>query len=333
LKSPAPLRALVLCAGRGERLRPLTDALPKPLIPVLGAPLVSHTLGVLAAAGVQAAALNLHHLGDRIPAALGERAGSMKLRYSVEEELLGTLGPFGRLREFFAGVDPVLLVNGDSLCRWPVAAVSAAHREGGAEATLLLSSRPEPARFGGGVVVDRGGRVLSFRGEGAGTEGTRVGVFAGLHVIAGRQLDGIEERPSDIVRDLYEPLLERGGAVRAVFTDRRWYDLGTPRRYLAGALAQAAAEPGAGSSWYGPGVEVEEGARVDGSVLESGVRVAAGATIENSLVLPGVLVGREAQVKDSILAPGVELPVGARAISSLVSHAGELVAQPMGNEE
>jgi mannose-1-phosphate guanylyltransferase len=333
LKSPAPLRALVLCAGRGERLRPLTDALPKPLMPVLGAPLVSRTLGLLASAGIQAAALNLHHLGDLIPVALGERSGEMALHYSVEEELLGTLGPFGRLEEFFTDVDPVLLVNGDSLCRWPLAAVSQAHREGGSEATLLLSSRPDPASFGGGVVVDGDGRVISFRGEGAEREGTRTGVFAGLHVIAGRLLDGVAARPSDIVRDLYEPLLEQGATVRALFTDRRWYDLGTPRRYLSGVLAQAEAQSEPGASWYGAGVEVESGADLLGSILEPGVRVAAGATIENSLLLPGAIVGRNALVRDSILAPGVELPVGARAVSSLVSHAGELVETPIGNEE
>jgi mannose-1-phosphate guanylyltransferase len=298
----------------------------------MGAPLVSRTLSILAGAGVEAAALNLHHLGEQIPAALGERSGEMLLHYSVEEELLGTLGPFGRLREFFSGIDPVLLVNGDSLCRWPVEDVAEAHREGWAQATLLLASRPDPASFGGGVVVDGEGRVLSFRGEGAGQEGTRTGVFAGLHVIAGSLLDGVAARPSDIVRDLYQPLLERG-AVRAVFTDRRWYDLGTPRRYLSGVLAQLEAESGPGASWYGAGVEVESGAEIRGSVLEPGAQVATGATIENSLLLPGAIVPRNAQVRDSILATGVELPAAARVVSSLVTQVDELVETPIAWKE
>ncbi len=292
-------------------------------MPVLGAPLVAHTLRLLASAGVAAAALNLHHLGARIPAALGDRVGEMELSYSVEDELLGTLGPFGRLQRFFAGVDPLLLVNGDSLCRWPVGAVASAHREAGAAATLLLSARADPARFGGGVVVGRNGRVLSFRGQGANRAGARVGVFAGLHLISNRLVLGVEPRPADIVRDLYEPLLEKGALVHAVFTHRRWHDLGTPERYLTGVLAAALASAAPGSedaTWRGEGVEVEPGARVWSSVLEHGVTVGAGATIENSLILPGARVGRDAQVRDSILAPGVELAEGAHITSRLVSR-------------
>jgi mannose-1-phosphate guanylyltransferase len=322
LRSPAPSRALVLCAGRGQRLRPLTDTLPKPLMPVLGVPLVSRTLEVLATAGVGAAALNLHHLGAQIPAALGDRVGDMELTYSVEDELLGTLGPFGRLQHFFAETDPVLLVNGDSLCRWPVGAVVQAHQRSDAEATLLLSSRPDPAKFGGGVVVDSEGRVLSFRGAGADRDDVRVGVFAGLHVISGHLLAGVAARPADIVRDLYEPLLAEDRTIGTVFTDRRWHDLGTPDRYLAGVLAEAAgvAEPGVERGpWCAREVEVDANANVSSSVLERGVRVGAAAEVKDSLIMPGSIVGRGAVVLDSILAPGAELADGARIVSSLVS--------------
>ncbi len=247
----------------------------------------------------------------------------MELTYSVEEELLGTLGPFGRLQHFFEGVDPVLLVNGDSLCRWPVDKVASAHQEAVADATLLLSASADPEKFGGGVVVDGDGRVLSFRGRGAGQAGTRVGVFAGLHLVSSPLVTGIEARPADIVRDLYEPLLEQGALLRAVFTRRRWDDLGTPARYLSGVLAAALALAGADSedaTWCGDGVEVDSGARIRNSVLEHGVTVEAGATIGNSLILPGARIGRGAQVEDSILAPGVELAAGARVISRLLSR-------------
>ena len=147
------MMAMVLAAGRGVRLRPLTDLLPKPLLPVLGASILERTLGRLASAGAEAAAVNLHHLGELIPARLGDSVDGMPLAYWPEERLLGTLGPLGRLGEFFAGSDPVLLVNGDSRCHWPVdAAAPAVGWEGsttgrsGSQKTGLPTKRESPLR-------------------------------------------------------------------------------------------------------------------------------------------------------------------------------------------
>src|SRR6476659_7929241 len=158
---PTRLRALVLAAGLGTRLRPLTDALPKPLLPVAGLPILGHTLAQLAAAGCEAAAINLHHQGEEIRRRFGEAFAGMSLTYSAEPVLLGTLGALHPLRSFFAGCGAILLVNGDSLCRWPFRRLLRQHFRGRAEgtaATLLLASRPDPAEFGGGVGVDREGR-------------------------------------------------------------------------------------------------------------------------------------------------------------------------------
>lgn len=315
----AVLRALVLAAGRGERLRPLTDATPKPLLPVLGTSILERSLGRLAAAGVEAAAVNLFHLGEQIPARLGEGLAGMELAYWPETELLGTLGPLGRLGAFFAGCDPVLLVNGDSLCRWPVAAVVRAHRACRAEATLLLSSRADAESFGGGVVVDRQGRVLSFRGDGA---GSRRGVFAGFHAISPDLLRDVAAEPADIVRDLYEPALERGALIRGVFTRRPWHDLGTPRRYLEGVLD--AARAAASSSWIHHMAQASDGATIVGSVLEAGVRVDSGAAVEGSLLLEGATIGADSRVRDSIVGPGAAIERDAVVRGLLVTAGGGL---------
>src|SRR5207302_1697659 len=109
---PIPLHALVLAAGHGSRLRPLTEELPKPLLPVLGRPLIAHTLEALAAVGCAAVAINLHHLGEAIPRALGDRFAGMPLVYSREDPILGTGGALLPLRDFFAGSDPLLVVAG-----------------------------------------------------------------------------------------------------------------------------------------------------------------------------------------------------------------------------
>src|SRR6187402_2776161 len=118
---PRPrLRALVLAAGRGERLRPLTATLPKPLLPVAGRPLLAWTLERLRAAGCEAVAINLHHLGGQIREQFGDRFRGLPLVWSEETELLGTAGALPPLREFLSAADRVLVVNGDSLCRWPL---------------------------------------------------------------------------------------------------------------------------------------------------------------------------------------------------------------------
>jgi mannose-1-phosphate guanylyltransferase len=323
-------RALVLSAGRGERLRPLTDSIPKPLLPVLGESIVGRTLEQLAAAGVSQAAVNLHHLGAAIRQELGPAIGGMPLTYSTEEVLLGTLGPFGKLREFFAGVDPVLLVNGDSLCDWPIDEVCRAHEESGADATLLLASRADPDSFGGGVVTSADGRVLSFRGDLGTAEAAGRTVFAGLHVISGRLLAEVEARPSDIVRQLYEPLLEEGGTIRAVHTDRRWHDLGLPSRYLAAVLEEAEAAVGESGCWRSATATVEPSASIARSVIESKATVEGGCEVSGSLLLNGSHLAPGATVIDSVVGPGVTIGRGSRVESQLVTDGDELVGTPIG---
>src|SRR3954468_21730336 len=205
------IRALILAAGLGTRLRPLTEHVPKPLLPVRGVPILGHLLTQLAAFGCEAAAVNLHHLGHQIRQRFGDAHAGMPLTWSEEPEILGTLGALHPLKEFLAPADLVLLVNGDSLCRWPLRKLVRRHLAGGARSTLLLASRPDPAAFGGGVGVDRAGRILSFRlGDPERGAVVRRYVFAGAHVFAPDLLARVDPAKADVVRDLYVPMLEEG---------------------------------------------------------------------------------------------------------------------------
>lgn len=308
------IRALVLAAGLGRRLRPLTEDLPKPLLPVTGKPILSWTLERLRAAGCEAVAVNLFHAGERIRERYGDEHEGLPLVYSEERELLGTLGAVHPLRDFFAGCDLVLVVNGDSLCRWPFKKLLRSHRRSGAAATLMLTRRPDPREFGGGVGIDRQGRILSFsdadrrRGEVYSRH-----VFAGVHLLSAELLERVGEGPSDFVQDLYVPLLDEGARLQAVASEARWHDLGTPRRYLEGVLDWAR---GRGPtrwfrrSWCSPLAEVD-GGQIQSSVLEGDARVERGAKVVRCLLLPGARVEPEAVVKDSILGPGAVVPRGA----------------------
>src|SRR3954465_14925759 len=126
------IRAVVLAAGLGTRLPPLTRPTPRPLLPVRGVPILGHTLARLAAAGCEAVAVNLHYQGDQIRQRFGDSHAGMPLTWSEEPEVLGTLGALRRVKKFFAPADLVLLVNGDSLCRGPLRKLIRKHLASGA---------------------------------------------------------------------------------------------------------------------------------------------------------------------------------------------------------
>jgi len=279
-------------------------------------PILGYTLAQLAALGCEEVAINLHYLGDQIRQRFGDSFAGMRITWSEEPVLLGTLGAFRPLREFFAAADQVLLINGDSLCEWPLRKLVRRHLASGAKATLLLASRPAPADFGGGVGIDRKGRILSFRpGDPEHGEVTHRHVFAGAHVFTPDLLERIPEGPvSDIVRDLYIPLLDEPGVLLdSCVTARRWHDMGTPQRFLDGVVDWARAgwpERLWRRSWISPEAGIAAGASVKNAAVEAAARVGEGALVERSVLLPGAKVGKGCVVRDSIVGFGAAVPPG-----------------------
>lgn len=316
------VRALVLAAGQGRRLRPLTEIVPKPLLPVAGRPVLAWTLDRLAAQGCEAVAVNLHHRGRDIQRYFGDSFRGMPLRYSEETQLLGTLGALGPLRQFFAAADLIVVINGDSLCRWPLKRLVRRHVATNAQASLLLAKRPDPEHFGGGVGIDGEGRVQSlFAGDEVRGGVERRQVFAGAHVLSPSLLHRVGDGPADFISDLYLPLLAEGARLQAVTTRRRWHDLGTPRRYLEGAL-----DWGRGGwprrlwrrSWVAGDALIQRGSRLVNCVVEAGGRVASKSRLERTLVLPGGRVRRGSRLRECIVGYDVALPVGSRISGQVV---------------
>ena len=316
------VRAVVLAAGLGSRLRPLTEFEPKPLLPVGGRPLVGHTLAQLEAAGCEAAALNLFHLGGRIRDRLGDAWGKMPLVYSEESELLGTLGALGPLRDFWRGAETLIVVNGDSLCRWPIRRLLKRHRRMGAEATILVSKRARLEVYGG-VGIDMEGRLVSLRPGGKSFgEVERRRVFAGVHALSPGLLAGMPDEKLDFVTDLYLPMLEEGRVVRTHETHARWFESGTPDLYLRsvrGWVGRRWLPRWLRGSWVAPDATVDPEARIFRSVIESGAVVEEGARVERSLLLPGAHVSRDCQVESSIVGFDVTLAAATRVTRRLVT--------------
>jgi len=327
------LRAVVLAAGLGTRLRPLTATVPKPLLPVVGRPLVEHTLERLEEIGCEAVALNLYHLADQVRDRLGDRFGALPLTYSVERTLLGTLGALGPLRDFLAPADLILVINGDSLCHWPLERLVERQLVAPQSvATLLFSCQADAEAFGGGVRIDAAGEVRAFRGAAAARHvpGHVRRVFAGAHVLSPALLGRVPDGAADFISDLYEPLLAENAVLQSVESGSAWHDLGTPFRYLEGVLAwaQGAAESSdrveggaAGPSFVAGSAEVDADSRLLRAVVEGGATIEAGAEIEYSVVLSGARVGAGCRVAGSIVGPRVELPPGTEVQRRLVTLA------------
>ena len=317
-------RAVVLAAGLGLRLRPLTQFLPKPLLPVTGTPVLGHTLQALAKAGCEKVAINLHHQGEKIASVFGNSFADMDIVYSPEEELLGTLGALSPLADFLSPVDVVVVVNGDSLCRWPIKKLVRRHARSRALATLLVSRRAPTEAFGGGIGIDRAKAVTSFTPRRSFGEVDKRCVFAGLHAFSPTLVAGREPRPADFVTDLYLPLLEAGEQIMALETSRPWFDLGTPAGYLVGVCDWAQRRGPvkvAGRSWIASDAVINKKASVRRGVVESKARLATDVQVERSIVLAEARIGRKCRVRDSIIGSRVELPPGTVVDRRLVTRA------------
>jgi NDP-sugar pyrophosphorylase family protein len=317
---------MVLAAGLGLRMRPLTLLRAKPVLPVLNRPLLHWTLTRLARHGVREVVVNLHHLPETVADAVGDgRAFGLRVRYSREQTILGTGGAARAVREVF-GDEPFLLVNGDVLFDFDLRRLVARHRASGARATLALRRNPDPHAYGP-VVTDRQGRIQSLAGLPSPARGT-VSLFTGVHVMDPALLDRLPEGPSDSVRQLYAPLVAEGGQLLGVRVRGAWYDLGRPSLYrdtqlrlLPGrgrrrSLVHPRARTGGASlvrSVVGAGARVGASARVERSILWDGAVVEARARVRRAIVTSGGVVRRGERVERVIVLPARALPPGADA--------------------
>jgi NDP-sugar pyrophosphorylase family protein len=312
------MKAMVLAAGLGTRMRPLTLTRAKPVLPVLNRPLLHWTLELLAAHGVTEVMINLHHLPRTVRAAVGDgRAFGVKVSYSFEPEILGTGGGPRKVRRWI-GDEPVLLLNGDVVFDLDLTRLRRRHERSGAPATLALLPNPDPRRYSR-VVTAPDGRIRAVAGLPRPARGT-ISMFTGIHVLDPALLDRLPAGPSDTVRDLYAPLIAEGRPPLGVRLKGPWYDLGSPSLYLAShqsLLASRFRGLRRGSVIH-PEARVHPRARVIRSVVGKGTVVSEGAWVRGSVLWERVKVGRDAVVDESILATAVKVEDGESLLSALL---------------
>ncbi|MBN2577030.1 MAG: NDP-sugar synthase [Deltaproteobacteria bacterium] len=309
------MQTMILAAGRSTRLGSIGLALPKPLLPVCGYPAITFAIELCRRAGLLDVIVNLHHHGDKVGQLLGDGSGfGVRLRYSHEEELLGTGGALWKARPMF-GPGPVLVINGKVAADVDLNQVIAAHRRApeGTLATMVLRDDPNPELWAP-IGVDPTGAVFSIRGKRG--DRTALGsilprMFVGIHVIEPALLDRLPEGVSDIIGDAYIPALLDGCRISSLTMEGYFAEHSTPERYLAGNF-ELLQKPEILPQAPGPLAGIDPGAQVDASAtVKPPVRIAAGAVIEAGAevgplvaVSPGGRVAAGAQVARSVVWPG-----------------------------
>jgi mannose-1-phosphate guanylyltransferase len=323
---------MIMAAGLGTRMRPLSDLLPKPALPVRGVPLIAYQLALLRRYGVSEVAINVHHLPERLEAA-AERwcPPGLALRFSREPELLGTGGGIRRLAEFLRESDPCLVIGGDMILDFDLSALLRWHREGGHAASLLLREDPRAARFGT-IGVDAEGRLrrIASRFDLGGER--RSGIYAWANVLSPRIFDSLPGQDAfSHLDDWWAPALAAGAAdVRGLVADAAsclWEPVGTPAELLAANLrlrslsyldvAEASRRAGATliedaegetSVVLGAGAELGEGARLARAVVFEGERVPAHFRGTGGIFAAGRWLACEAPPERAVAALGSGAP-------------------------
>jgi NDP-sugar pyrophosphorylase family protein len=286
---------LILAAGLGTRLHPLTLVRAKPAMPVGGEPLVRRIARWLVSNGVTELVVNLHHLPATITHALGDGSDiGARIRYSWEHPIV--LGSAGGPRQALPilGADSFFIVNADVLTEMDLGPLEAAHQASDALVTLTVVPQPQPIRYGG-VLVNDDGRVEGFARLSPAASSSRH--FIGVQIVEAdvfRDLPAGEARNS--IGDVYDRLLANGpGPIRSFRSPDRWWDIGTVADYIETSSAFGNESTSTATR------AIDPTARLTRTIVWDDVEVGAGAVLEDCIVTDGVRVAAGSRFSKTIL--------------------------------
>lgn len=325
--TPSLRHALVLTAGLGTRLRPLTSVRAKPAVPLAGVPLIERIIRWLVSQRVTNLVLNLHHLPETIARLVGDghHLGAC-VRYSWEQPtVLGSAGG-PRLAAPVIGADPFLIVNGDTLTDVNLDALAADHARSGALVTMALVPNRDPDHYGG-VRLDRQARVTGFARRGPEAVGSFH--FIGVQVAAADAFRAIPPGSvANSVGDAYDQLLAcQPGGIRGFLCDAPFWDIGSVADYWRTSLAFADATDRAERAGGG----IAERAVTATLGRGDDVRIAPTARVRRSILWDHIRIGPSAVVDGCIVTDRVSVPAGARYQDVILSvdDRGRLLVTPI----
>ena len=347
--SEVDVDAIVLVGGKGTRLRPLTETMPKPMLPIAGVPYLTHLLSRIQAAGVRHVIMGTSYKAEVFRDYYGDGGQlGLELEYVVEEVPLGTGGAIGNVAGLLRA-DTALIFNGDILTGCDLTELLDTHRRTGADVTLHLTRVEDPRAFGC-VPTDEYGRVTAFLEKDPNPVTDQIN--AGSYVFNRSVIERIPTgRPVSVERETFPGLLADGALVAGHVESSYWRDLGKPSDFVAGSadlvrgIAPTNALPGpvgealllagstvaesasvTGGSVVGADCQVAADAVVAGSVLLDGARVGAGAVIRDSIVGRNAVIGKGSVLEEAVIADGAEVGCGVELLHGVRVWPGVRIA-------
>jgi NDP-sugar pyrophosphorylase family protein len=319
------MKGMILAAGLGTRLRPLTHFRAKAAVPFLNRPLIHYAWELLIGAGLQEIMINSHHL----PHSIADAVQSMSIEgqktpilFSHEAEMLGTAGAIGKVRDFFAG-DTFVVCSGKIYFEQELDRAIGFHQETESLVTLVLVPYSDKDPYNP-VFLDEQNNITAFGPIRNGTHPDKPHVFTGVHILDSKILDFIPEGPSETVNDLYPRLIQEGHRVQGFVSTAYWCECSTPERYLMRSLEvlrkrgldnliEGEASPLCQAVVAPRSVHIDGTSSVKDSVLWDDVKVGQNSSLSGVIVTDGVTLGAETHLENAIVTPLLEKtePLGA----------------------
>jgi mannose-1-phosphate guanylyltransferase len=332
------MRAMVMAAGLGTRLQPLTYEIPKPMAPVANRPIMEHILSLLQRHGLEEVIANLHWFPELIRDRFGDGSAlGVELTYSFEEELLGTAGGVRKVADYLrAGGESFLVMAADALTDIDLRALAEAHARADGIVTLAVKRVPDASEYGV-VIADADGRVQGFQEKP--DPGEALSDLANCMIYAMRPeiFDYFPDRPFvDWALDVFPALLEHDVPFFVHEIDAYWNDVGAISEYFQGnmdavmgvANVEVAGEIVDEAATERGGSALPEGVELTGRALVgAGSEIGAGARIDGPVVIgEDCRIGHGARVKDAVLLHGAEVPDEGMLVGGIAARNGTLAA-------
>ncbi|MBX8637614.1 MAG: NDP-sugar synthase [Thermoplasmata archaeon] len=340
------MKAVVLAGGEGTRLRPLTENIPKPLIPVAGRPCVEYALRSLVRGGFREIVITTGYLSDRLVRSIGDgRAIGASVLYSFESVPAGTAGAVRMVHSSM--VSPFIVMSGDQLIDIDTRKLYEEHVRSGADVTMALTEVGDTSEFGV-VATDEDGFVTRFQEKPKNDEAFSHLINAGAYVINSDVMALIPEgKPYDFSRQLFPDMLRRKMKIGTYRMDGIWLDIGRPSDLLQANAAIVAKEGKeaaiagcmvsgrmimaekpvcgndvefSGNCYIGKGVVIEDRNTIMNSALHDGVTLGSETRVVDSLLLDGARTGKNCDIRESILSPNCRLGDNVKLEKSVIGE-------------
>jgi mannose-1-phosphate guanylyltransferase len=305
--------AMILAAGHGQRMLPLTSVLPKPALPLPDGPVIASALRLAAASDVRRVVVNVCHLAQHMADAVTDAViDGIEVAISIEDDLMGTAGglSLARDRGLLGDSGSVLVMNGDCALGLDLTGFCDFHLANDNLVTLALLPHLDPTRWSR-VVLDANGLVAEINPPGRPEPLEVPFLYPGVMAVHRHALDALPATPGDVPAALWGPARSQG-RLGGLVVAGHWREVGTPADYLEVMLARLA-----GTAMIDPAATVHQAAVIESSFIGRGAVVSRGARIEDSVVAEGAVIGEKARVRRSVLFGAVRVNRGETVAESV----------------